>query len=248
MTARNSNFSGLLYYNPVANGFNPVASATLRRRTSTPILEGSQVDFEVVTWNIPDGTTLYYRIVGLNNMNYNQFTDVNDSVVITNHRGYFSIGIFENHLTAPGAQTFDIIIEKTFGGGGELARVAGIPVVDSSQSPTGFVISVNDLTTYGNFGGGGGAGSATIGADSITTNGGWQYVAFINTALHDNLIAAVGTGVIPAVWTAGSEQINGFVLLQDVAPDTIQFAPCYDGGGSPQAGTWIFPVSLFPAV
>lgn len=133
MTAQTTDFSGLLFYNPSTNGFNPVVSASLFA-DNTSVNEGDQLNFTVVTWNVPDGTTLYYRIVGLSNMNYNQFTDVNDSVVITNNRGYFSVGILENQLTAAGTQTFDIIIEKTFGGGSQLAIIAGITVNDTSQS------------------------------------------------------------------------------------------------------------------
>ena len=132
MTAKTTDFSGLLFYNPSTNGFNPVVSASLFA-DNTSVNEGGQLNFTVVTWNVPDGTTLYYRIVGLSNMNYNQFTDVNDSVVITNNRGYFSVAILENQLTAAGPQTFDIIIEKTFGGGGQLAVIAGITVNDTSQ-------------------------------------------------------------------------------------------------------------------
>ena len=135
MTALTTDFSGLLYYNPAGPGFNPVESATLNLVNTGPINEGDQVNFEIITWGIPDGTTLYYRIVGLSNMNYNQFTDVNDSVGITNHRTTFSVGIFENHLTAAGTQTFDVVIEKTFGGGGEVTRIAGIVVNDTSQDP-----------------------------------------------------------------------------------------------------------------
>ena len=144
MTAKTTDFSGLLFYNPSTNGFNPVVSASLFA-DNTSVNEGGQLNFTVVTWNVPDSTTLYYRIVGLNNMNYNQFTDVNDSVVITNNRGYFSVAILENQLTAAGPQTFDIIIEKTFGGGGQLAVIAGITVNDTSQTPPGGnkVISLN---------------------------------------------------------------------------------------------------------
>ena len=145
--AKTSDFSGLLFYNPAGPGFNPVISATLNLLNTGPINEGDQVDFELVTWGIPDGTTLYYRIVGLSNMNYNQFTDVNDSVVITRNRGYFSVGIVENHLTAPGTQTFDIVIERTLGGGGEVTRLAGITVNDTSQTVP-ISLSFNGSTDY----------------------------------------------------------------------------------------------------
>jgi hypothetical protein len=148
MTALTTDFSGLLYYNPAGPGFNPVESATLNLVNTGPINEGDQVNFEIITWGIPDGTTLYYRIVGLSNMNYNQFTDVNDSVVITNHRNTFSVGIFENHLTAAGTQTFDVVIEKTFGGGSEVTRIAGIVVNDTSQSPPASLAFVIGLLNY----------------------------------------------------------------------------------------------------
>ena len=143
MTVQTSDFSGLLYYNPAGYGFNPVVSATLNLLNTDPINEGDQVNFEIITWGIPDGTTLYYRIVGLSNMNYNQFSDVNDSVVITRNRGYFSVIIFENHLTAAGTQTFDVVIEKTFGGGVEVTRIAGIVVNDTSQSVPGSLSVIN---------------------------------------------------------------------------------------------------------
>lgn len=135
MTATTTDFSGLLYYNPVAKGFNPVASATLRLTNSAPINEGDQIDFEIVTWNIPDGTTLYWRLANITNIDSGRFIDVSDSVVITRNRGYFSTAVNADVTTATGPQTFDVVIDKTPGGGipsGQLAVLPSVTVVDSS--------------------------------------------------------------------------------------------------------------------
>ena len=155
MTATTTNFSGLLYYNPVTKGFNPVVSATLLLRNTGPINEGDQIDFEIVTWNIPDGTTLYWRLANLANINSGRFIDVNDSVVINNHRGYFSTAVNADVTVATGTQTFDVVIDKTPGGGipsGQLAFLTGIEVVDSSVPIPDTLIMNLDGTNPGGLG------------------------------------------------------------------------------------------------
>jgi hypothetical protein len=210
MTAKTSDFSSLIYYNPAGPGFDAVESATLNLVNTGPINEGDQVDFEIITWGIPDDTTLYYRIVGLSNMNYNQFTDVNDSVVITNHRGYFSVGISENHLTAAGTQTFDIVIEKTFGGGGEVTRIAGIVVNDTSQSAPASLAFVIGLANYKEV-----AGTTSDWALSTTwTIEFWSNCAQASSSAPITIMSqAIGGGAIDIHYLSGSLTVNNDRVL-----------------------------------
>jgi hypothetical protein len=210
MTAKTSDFSSLLFYNPAGPGFNPVESATLNLVNTGPINEGDQVNFEIITWGIPDGTTLYYRIVGLSNMNYNQFTDVNDSVVITNHRNTFSVGIFENHLTAAGTQTFDVVIEKTFGGGSEVTRIAGIVVNDTSQSPPASLAFVIGLLNYIEV-----TGTTSDWALSTTwTIEFWSNCAQASSGAPITIMSqAIGVGAIDIHYLSGSLTVNNDRVL-----------------------------------
>lgn len=135
MTAQTTDFSGLLYYNPVAQGFNPVVSATAYLNNTSPIGEGDTISFNVVTWNIPDGTNLYYRYANLVNLTANRFPDYpGDTFPIVNNRGNSITAITADNTTAAGTQTFDIIFSKTFNGPA-IATLTGITVVDSSQDP-----------------------------------------------------------------------------------------------------------------
>lgn len=129
MTYKNSNFSGLLYYNPVAHGFNPVTEATITPPTT--INEGDSFQFAVTTWNIPDGTTLYYRLTNLVNLDASRFADISDSFVVTRNRGYILNGVTADNATATGTQTFDVVVSTT-PSGPALATSLGVVVNDTS--------------------------------------------------------------------------------------------------------------------
>jgi hypothetical protein len=145
-------------------------------------------------------------------MNYNQFTDVNDSVVITNHRGYFSVGISENNLTAAGTQTFDIVIEKTFGGGGEVTRIAGIVVNDTSQSAPASLAFVIGLANYKEV-----AGTPSDWALSTTwTIEFWSNCAQASSGAPLTIMSqAIGGGAIDIHYLSGSLTVNNDRVLCD---------------------------------
>ena len=135
MTAKTTDFSGLLFYNPSTNGFNPVVSATVLA-SNTTVNEGDSITFTVVTWNIADNTTLYYRIANLVNLTTDRFINgTSGTVTITNRRATVINGVNANSTTATGTQTFDVIISKDFNG--PALSTLTITVNDTSQSAPG---------------------------------------------------------------------------------------------------------------
>jgi hypothetical protein len=135
MTAQTTDFSGLLYYNPISNGFNPVESASLTC-TANPVNEGQTNTFNIVTWGIPDGTTIYWKLNGATNLLFSRFDNQRGTVTITNNRASFTLTASANNTTAPGAQYYSVAIGKTFGGT-DLAILDDIVVNDTSQSAPG---------------------------------------------------------------------------------------------------------------
>jgi hypothetical protein len=106
----------------------------------------------------------------------------------------------------------------------------------------GMIIQIADLA-----GATVGWGSPTINADNIVT-GGWDYVSFSNQTWYEYLWNLLGgnQGGVAVTWAAGSQEINSNVFVQFTDPNTytFQFVPSNDGGGSPIAGTWYFPLNI----
>jgi len=132
MTAQTSDFSGLLFYNPAGPGFNPVPQATIHCPDSMD--EGDRITVDLVTWGIPDGTELrhLFPVVGLNPTT--RFSVFPRFPVVTNNRASFYVEVFADHATAPGSQSFDIIIQNKLTGL-TLATKYGITVNDTSLTP-----------------------------------------------------------------------------------------------------------------
>lgn len=134
MTTKTTDFTGLLYYNPIAQGFNPAVSATLINDATVD--EGAALTFEVVAWNVADNTGLFYAVTSLVNLTSDRFDTVAGPVAIVNNRGTFTITVNADSTTASGAQTYNVVISKMLNGPA-LATVT-ITVNDTSQSaPTG---------------------------------------------------------------------------------------------------------------
>ena len=131
MTAQTSDFSGLLYYNPSTNGFNPIVEATMTGPTS--IDEGATATFNVVAWGIPDGP-VYWWVTNLFNVTTDRISPgLAAEATITNNRSSFSVTVNTNNATAlQGAQTYDIAFGKVYG-----TALASIMVLvnDTSQDP-----------------------------------------------------------------------------------------------------------------
>lgn len=134
MTTKNSNFNSLLYYNPVSHGFNPVVSATTYCFATQPVNEGDQVLFTIVTWNVADGDTLYWRVGSLVNLTPNRFISTGDSFTITNNRAFYTIQVTADTATATGPQSYNVIISKT--PNGPALTTYHVGVADNSQSST----------------------------------------------------------------------------------------------------------------
>jgi len=106
MTAKTTDFSGLLYYNPAAKGFNPIVSATVAGPTS--INEGVTATFDAVAWNIPDGP-VYWWISGLTNITTDRITPgLAAEATILNNRSSFTVTVSADDTTASGAQAYTI--------------------------------------------------------------------------------------------------------------------------------------------
>ena len=134
MTAKTSNFSGLLYYNPASHGFSPVTSATIYCPDS--MNEYDSITVNVVTWNFPDHR-LFWRVVPYGtNLTLDRFTlGSSDSALLANNRASFTIAVSADNRTSLDGQSFDIIISKTLNGPA-LATKYGVNVNDTSLTPT----------------------------------------------------------------------------------------------------------------
>ena len=231
MTAKTTDFSGLLYYNPAGPGFDAVASASVVADNTT-VNEGDSITFTVVTWNIANNATLYYRVANLVNLTTNRFINgTSGTVMITNRRATVINGVNEDSTTAAGVQTFDVIISKDFNG--PALSTLTITVNDTSQTPpsptyalaiAGSVTSVDEdvaltfnITTtnvadgttlwwssYNNFDGTGRFDYPT-GSTTITSNAG----SFSITVAADSTTAGAQQYYNVTLWAGGGGGAGG---------------------------------------
>ncbi|CAB4125304.1 Concanavalin A-like lectin/glucanases superfamily [uncultured Caudovirales phage] len=138
MTAKTTDFSGLLYYNPGSHGFNPVQQATINCANS--IDEGATITVDLVTWGIPDGTVLVHTFP-LTNISPLRF-NISPISPVTNNRASFTIAVDADNTTASAQQSFDIQIRKTVTGP-VLATKYSINVNDTSQDPQLLVMDLD---------------------------------------------------------------------------------------------------------
>ena len=143
MTTQTTNFSGLLYYNPAAQGFNPVVSATTYCFANQPVAEGDSVLFTVITWNVDDGSSLYWRVGSLVNLTTSRFANTSGSITITDNHGSYNVQVSADATTATGSQSYDVIISRTLNG--PALTTTTVTVGDTSQTAPGGnkVISLN---------------------------------------------------------------------------------------------------------
>jgi hypothetical protein len=139
MTEKTTDFSGLLYYNPSTNGFNPIVEATMTGPTS--IDEGATATFDVVAWGIPDGP-VYWWVTNLTNLTTDRISPgIFAEATIDNNRSSFSVTVNANNATATAAQSYIVKFGKV--NGTALASIT-VTVNDTSQGATGNkVISLN---------------------------------------------------------------------------------------------------------
>jgi hypothetical protein len=129
MTAKTINFSGLLYYNPVSNGFNPIVEATMTGPTS--IDEGATATFDVAAWGIPDGP-VYWWVTNLTNLTTDRISPgIFAEATIDNNRSSFSVTVNANNTTATGAQSYIVKFGKV---NGTALATTIVTVNDTSQS------------------------------------------------------------------------------------------------------------------
>lgn len=133
MTAKNSNFSGLLYYNPGSQGFNPVDSASIISPVPAAD-EGDTITYKIITWNIANGTTLYWRVSNPINLTLGRFDNISGTISINNSSSSIDITVSADNSTATGAQSFDIIVSKT-NNGPAIGTLVAMAVNDNSQDP-----------------------------------------------------------------------------------------------------------------
>jgi len=132
MTAKTTDFSGLLFYNPAGPGFDAVPQVTIHCPDSMD--EGSRITVNLVTWDIPDGTVLrhVFPLYGTN-LTGSRF-NVSPISPVSNNRASFFIEVSADHTTSLDGQSFDIVIKKTLTGPA-LATKYGVNVNDTSLTP-----------------------------------------------------------------------------------------------------------------
>ena len=141
MTAKTTDFSGLLYYNPATDGFNPVVEATINCPDS--MNENDSISVNIITWDLPNGDISWRVVPHGTNLTPNRFDvyGTGDLTPLVNNRASFTIAVSADNLTSPNQHSFDIIISKT-PNGPAIATKSGIIVNDTSQT-------VTNLTPYG---------------------------------------------------------------------------------------------------
>jgi hypothetical protein len=129
MTAKTSDFSSLLFYNPAGPGFNAVESANIS--CSSTMNEGDTITVNLVTWAIPDGTVLAHTFP-LTNISPLRF-NISPISPVANNRASFFIAVNSDNTTASGAQSFDIQIRKTVTS--DVLATKTVTINDTSQDP-----------------------------------------------------------------------------------------------------------------
>ena len=139
MTAQTTDFSGLLFYNPAGPGFDAVARATIHCPDSMD--EGDTITVDVVTWGIPDGTTLFHNFtLHGSNLTSNRFS-VSSGFTVLQNRASFTVTVNPDHATSLDGQSFDIIIGIAFTTAPLATKT--VTVNDTSQSQPGSLSVVN---------------------------------------------------------------------------------------------------------
>jgi hypothetical protein len=139
----------------------------------TSINEGSSGNFNVVTTDVPNGTTLYWTI-NLDSSSENEdFTATSGTVTINDNSGVISVGI-TNDSTTEGSETFKLVL-RTGSTSGTIVRTSNaVTINDTSvypavgfsyaQSCVGITNTSGRVTFINVFGGNGGP-------YQVTTNG-----------------------------------------------------------------------------
>jgi hypothetical protein len=208
MTAKTTDFSGLLFYNPSTNGFNPIVEATMTGPTS--IDEGATATFDVAAWGIPDGP-VYWWVTGLTNITTDRITPgLASQATILNNRLTFAITVSANNATAAGAQAYTI----NFGKVQNIAlQSITVTVADTSQSPPpppaslAFVIGLNNYIEV--------TGTTSDWALSTTwTIEFWSNCAQASSGAPITIMSqAIGGGAIDIHYLSGSLTVNNDRVL-----------------------------------
>jgi len=188
MTAKTTDFSGLLFYNPSTNGFNPIVEATMTGPTS--VNEGNTATFSVVTWGIPDGP-VYWWINGLTRITTDRIAPgLAAEATISKNRSSFTVEVSANNATALGAQAYTINFGKV-----QNTALSSITVTvnDTSQSPPASLYFDSNNNNYQEV-----LGTPTDWALGTTWTIEWWSKASIRTIPQ-------GAGL----WTVMSQNFNG---------------------------------------
>ena len=236
MTTQTTDFSGTLFYNPSTNGFNPIVEATMTGPTS--IDEGATATFNVVTWAIPDGTTLYWQARNRFNIDIGRFTAVGGTFIIVKNRGSFTITVDANNTTQTGQQTYGACVSKVSTTSNDfLAVFPGVVVNDTSQDPIGLMMdldpmnyttgsSISDASGYSHPG-------TLIGAPTFTTggtNGSGNYFTLNGTSQYitvPSLLTSAYASVTMSLWFNSSTGVGSLITKE------LSYKMRLNGGGVP---------------
>jgi len=211
MTAKTSDFSSLIYYNPAGPGFNAVESASIH--VPQYVDEGVAATINLVTWAIPN-CTLYWRIEDQQNLLSNRFAATNGSFNLVNNRGSFTVTVSADNTTNTGlVQVYTVIVSKTINGPNIYDAPFGLPgitVNDTSQSQPASLAFVIGLANYIEF-----AGTPSDWALSTT----WTIEFWSNCAQAFSgapltiMSQAIGGGAIDIHYLSGNLTVNNDRVL-----------------------------------
>ena len=114
--------------------------------TATSIDEGSALTINVTTSNVPDGTTLYWTILG----NTGDFSTQADTFSINSDAGSFTVTPTADATTEGTTETFQVQIRTGSTGGTVVDTTDAITINDTSQTPAfspDYTLSVSHGTT-----------------------------------------------------------------------------------------------------
>ena len=223
MTAKTTDFSGLLYYNPAAHGFNPVASATITGPDN--IDEGAELTWNLVTWNIPD-SDIYWKIIPSgDNLNAGRFTyGLSGTMPVVNHRTFISVAVSADSTTSITGQSFDIQFSTTLNGT-PFATKYGVGVNDTSQT-------VTPSTSFDFYAGG---AQNALGHDDwwLAPSGWWKYGELVGNPAHTLITYPDSSNEKVWVFT-GAEQL--------ISPDLSSYPGTFTGNAI-TIQMWFYPTA-----
>tara|TARA_Y100000992_G_scaffold272395_1_gene213967 strand:- start:2373 stop:4391 length:2019 start_codon:yes stop_codon:yes gene_type:complete len=164
--------------------------------------EGQTINLTVTTLNTPDGTTLYWDILGGSGVNSSDFAVYQDSITVNNNTSLVQISTANDNSSSEGTETFQVRLFTDSARTNQVAIASTITINDTSFSPQ---VVYQNAGTYswicpagvtsvcvvcvggGGKGGGGGGGGGGLGwKNNISVTAGQSYTVVVGARGSDS--------------------------------------------------------------